>query len=44
MTKYQDYEVYFRGLNISEEEGEVILDYLAQIVEIAIEMYNEQRV
>lgn len=43
MTKYQDYEVYFRELNISEEESKAILDYLMQIIEITIETYNEQR-
>lgn len=41
MIKYQDYEDVFRELNFSEEEGRAILDYLTQIIDIAIESYND---
>ena len=43
MIKYKDYEDFFRELNISEGEGREIFDYLTQIIDIAIESYNEQR-
>ena len=43
MIKYQDYETDFQNLNIQEEEGRLILDFLARITEIAIEAYNERQ-
>lgn len=43
MIKYQDYEEVFREFNISEVDGKAIFNYLTQIIDIAIESYNEQR-
>ena len=43
MTDYKYYEEDFKKLNIQEEEGKMILDFLARITEIAIEAYNERQ-
>ena len=43
MIKYQDYEEDFRKLNIQEDEGKIILDFLERITEIVIESYNERQ-
>lgn len=43
MIKYQDYEKCFEKLKLLEEEGRAIIEYLAQIIDIAIEEYNERR-
>lgn len=44
MISYQDYEDGFNELNIEFEEDEAmkILDYFNEIIEIAIETYNER--
>lgn len=43
MINYQDYENDFKELNIKEDEAVIVLNYLNEIIEIAIETYNEQR-
>ena len=43
MLKYQDYEEEFQQLNISENEGKTLLEYLNGIIELALETYNDRK-
>ena len=43
MIKYQDYNEYFQELNLSEDEGKIITEYLIRLIDIVIEKYDERR-
>lgn len=43
MIKYQDYEEELQKLNITEHEGKILLEYLNEIIEITIDIYNDRR-
>ena len=44
MVNYHGLKKYFNQLNISEEEGEILLNYFKALAYIAIEHYNNKQV
>ena len=41
MLNYYDYKDDFKKLNINEEDSAIILAYIDELTDIAIEHYNE---
>lgn len=44
MINYQDYENYFEKLNISKDDGIILLNYLEALALIGIEYHNNNKI
>ena len=44
MINYQDYENYFEKLNISKDDGIILLNYLEALALIGIEYLNNKEI
>ena len=42
MSKYKEYEEHFTKLGINETEANAVIEYLKELAELSIRMFNEK--